>query len=138
MTIPLPKTTVCLMFVGEQHGKAEEATAFYTSLLPNSRLLELERYGPDEGELEGSVKRAVFTLDGQPYLAMDGGRAHAFTATPALSLCVRCDTAAEIERLAQQLAAGGAFLMPLARYPFASQLAWMQDRYGVSWQLTLA
>jgi predicted 3-demethylubiquinone-9 3-methyltransferase (glyoxalase superfamily) len=138
MTASLPKTTVCLMFGGDQHGKAEEAIRFYTSLLPNSALLELERHEPGQQELEGTVKRAVFTLDGQPYIAMDGGRMHAFTFTPALSVCVQCNTEPEIERLTQQLAEGGTFLMPLDRYPFAAQFAWVHDRFGVSWQLTRA
>ncbi len=139
MSVPSsPKTTLGLLFVGEQHGKAEEAIGFYTSIFPNSQMLELTRYVPDSGELEGNVMRAVFTLDGQPYQATDGGRAHAFGFTPALSLCVRCDSEAEIEQLFQQISEGGAVLMPLERYPFAAKFAWVQDRYGVSWQLTFA
>ncbi len=133
----MPKTTTCLMFVGEQHGKAEEAIGFYVSLFKNSRIVNLVRHGPDQAEVEGTVAHAVFVLDGQEYIAMDGGLAHNFTFTPAMSIFVTCATEPEIDTLFEKLAAGGSVLMPLDRYPFSAKFGWVNDRYGVSWQVNL-
>ncbi len=82
----MQRLTSCLMFVGDQHGKAEEAMNLYVSLFENSRVLEIERYGVDEEEREGTVKRATFSLAGQEFIAMDSGRQHPFTFTPAISI----------------------------------------------------
>jgi predicted 3-demethylubiquinone-9 3-methyltransferase (glyoxalase superfamily) len=125
------------MFVGEQHARAEEAVTFYVALWPNSRVETLERYGPGDEEPEGTVKQASFLLDGQPFSAMDSHLPHPFTFTPALSLRVRCGTEAEIDRTFAALAEGGTVLMPLDRYPFGVRFGWVNDRFGVSWQLTL-
>jgi predicted 3-demethylubiquinone-9 3-methyltransferase (glyoxalase superfamily) len=67
----MQKTTTFLMFVGKQHGKAEEAMNFYTSLFKNSRIINIVRYGTGEEEPEGTVKHAVFSLNGQEYMAME-------------------------------------------------------------------
>src|SRR5215207_7712501 len=103
----MQKLTTCLMFVGDQHGKAEEAMNLYVSLFENSRILEIERYGADEEEREGTVKVATFSLAGQEFMAMDSGRAHAFTFTPATSIVVNCDTEGELDHLYTQLSDGG-------------------------------
>jgi predicted 3-demethylubiquinone-9 3-methyltransferase (glyoxalase superfamily) len=80
-----------LMFVGEQHGKAEEAINLYTSLFDNSSIQTIDRYGPDEGEIEGSVKHARFTLNGQQFMALESAAEHNFTFTEAISLFVNCE-----------------------------------------------
>ena len=82
------QTTTSFMFVGKQHGKAEEAINFYVSLFKNSRIINIVRYGAGEGEPEGTVTHAVFTLNGQEYMAMDSNGAHDFTFTPAISIFV--------------------------------------------------
>jgi predicted 3-demethylubiquinone-9 3-methyltransferase (glyoxalase superfamily) len=133
----MQKTTTFLMFVGNQSGKAEEAINFYTSLFKNSSVRTIERFGPGERQPEGSVKHADFTLDGQEYMAMDGGMPHAFTFTPAMSIFVICESEQEIDRLYGQLSQGGSVMMELSEYPFAAKFAWVGDRYGVSWQLNL-
>jgi predicted 3-demethylubiquinone-9 3-methyltransferase (glyoxalase superfamily) len=133
----MQKLRMCLMFVGDQHGKAEEAMDLYISLFENSRILEIERYGADEGEREGTVKVASFSLAGQEFMAMDSGREHAFTFTPATSIVVNCVTEGELDHLFTRLSDGGTVLMPLQEYPFSDKFAWLNDRYGVSWQLNL-
>lgn len=129
-----PKVTTFLMFEGQ---KAEEAMDFYVSLVPGSKVLEIERYGPGGPAPEGSVKLATFSLAGQEYRCSDTYLDHAFTFTPSMSLFVTCDTEAEIDALTAKLAEGGQFSMPLGSYGFSKKFAWLQDRFGVSWQINL-
>lgn len=129
----MQKTTTFLMF----SGQAEAALSLYTSLFPNSQIVSLQRYGPGEAGAEGSVMHAIFTLAGQEYMAIDSNIQHDFTFTPAISIYVTCETEAEIDRLFTELSAGGFVMMPLDRYPFSAKFAWLADRFGVSWQLSL-
>jgi len=122
-----------LMFTGQ----AEEAMQFYTSLFDQSGVVSITRYGADAPGREGTVMHATFSLKGQQLMCIDSHITHAFTFTPALSLYVVCDTEAEIDRVFAQLADGGAVLMPLDAYPFSKRYGWVQDKYGVSWQLSL-
>ena len=133
----MQKTTTFLMFVGEQHGKAEEAIRFYSTLFPNSEITYLDRYGPGESEPEGSLKFASFTLDGQEYMAIDSAAEHQFTFTPSISIYVRCESEEEINEMYAKLSDGGFAMMPLGDYGFARKYAWVADRYGVTWQLKL-
>ncbi len=127
-----------LMFTGAQHGKAEEAIGFYTDLLGGS-IVRIERYGAgDPAGPEGTVKVAAFTLNGQDFMAIDSDRAHGFAFTPALSLFIECESLAELERAYHGLLDGGMALMPLDNYGFSQRFGWVQDKYGVSWQLTVA
>jgi predicted 3-demethylubiquinone-9 3-methyltransferase (glyoxalase superfamily) len=130
--------TTFLMFVGSQHGNAEEAVRFYTSLFDDSRIVSINRYGAGEEGPEGSVKTAFFTLNGKRFMAMDGPGPHPFTFTPAISLFVECDTLDEIERLYGGLSDGGMALMAIGDYGFSRRFGWVQDKFGVSWQLNLA
>jgi predicted 3-demethylubiquinone-9 3-methyltransferase (glyoxalase superfamily) len=125
------------MFVGKQHGKADEAIQFYVSLFRNSKVVNIERYGAGEGGTEGTVKHAVFMLNGQEYMAMDGGLAHNFTFTPAISIFVTCETEEEIDTLFKELSEGGSVFMDLNKYPFSEKFGWVEDKFGVSWQLNL-
>lgn len=126
-----------LLFAGKQHGKAEEAMNFYISLFPGSGIVSMEKYGKNEAEQEGTVKVAKFNLNGQPFMAIDSAAPHPFTFTPAISLFVELDTEQEIDEVYQKLVEGGMALMGLGAYPFAKKFAWVQDRYGVSWQLRI-
>lgn len=128
------KITTFLMF----EGRAEEAITLYTSLFDDAGIVSLTRYGPEGPGPEGSVQHAVFTLAGQPYMAIDSYVQHGFTFTPAISLWVECASAEEIERLYGALAEGGAALMPIGEYGFSQRFGWVNDRFGVSWQLNLA
>jgi predicted 3-demethylubiquinone-9 3-methyltransferase (glyoxalase superfamily) len=128
------KITTFLMF----DGKAEQAMNFYVSLFENSRIIHITRYGKEGPGIEGSVMHAIFSLGGQQFMAIDSNAKHDFTFTPAISLYVRCDTEEEIARLYKDLSEGGAKLMPLDSYPFSDRFAWVNDRFGVSWQLDLS
>ena len=127
-----------LMFVGDHHGKAEEAAEFYTSVFKRSEVLSIDRWGPHEIESEGTVKSARFTLNGVEFRAMDSAFAHAFTFTPAISLFVECESKEELEFAYAKLIEGGEALMPIGDYGFSKRFGWVQDKYGVSWQLNLS
>jgi predicted 3-demethylubiquinone-9 3-methyltransferase (glyoxalase superfamily) len=130
---PVQKITTFLMF----DGQAEAAMNFYTSLFSQSEILSIVRYGPNEMGAEGSVMHATFSLNGQEFMCIDSSIKHEFTFTPAISLYVTCESEAEIDRLFASLAEGGKVLMPLDAYGFSQKFGWVNDRYGVSWQLTL-
>lgn len=124
-----------LMF---QEGNAEAAMRFYVSLFADGKVIELEHFGKDEAGAEGSVKMAAFSVAGQIIRVFDSPVKHAFAFTPANSLFVECESEAEAGRLSSTLAEGGKWLMPLDDYGFSRQFAWVEDRYGVSWQLNLS
>ena len=119
-------------------GRAEEAMNFYVSLIPGSEITSIKRYGPGQPGPEGSVMVATFTVAGQAVMCSDSFVKHGFTFTPASSLFVECESEDEVRRLASALGEGGAELMPLGNYGFSRQFAWVNDRFGVSWQLNLA
>jgi predicted 3-demethylubiquinone-9 3-methyltransferase (glyoxalase superfamily) len=133
----MQRIATCLMFVGDQYGKAEEAMNLYVSLFEDSRVLDVERFGPGEEE-ESGIKRARFLLAGREYIAMDSGGAHPFTFTPAISLFVDCDDEGQLDAAFAKLSDGGSVLMALQAYPFSPRFGWVADRFGVSWQLNLA
>jgi len=127
------KITPFLMF----EGSAEAAMRFYVSLFHKSEVKQLERYGPDEAGAEGSVKRADFVIAGQEIICIDSPAKHAFTFTPSVSLFVECESEAELDAAFGELSAEGAVLMPPDSYGFSRKFAWVNDRFGVSWQLNL-
>jgi predicted 3-demethylubiquinone-9 3-methyltransferase (glyoxalase superfamily) len=126
--------TTFLMF----EGKAEEAMNFYISLFTDSAIKSISRYGENEGGPAGSVRHAVFALNGQEFMCIDSFVKHGFTFTPAMSLFVGVGTESELDNLYAALSEGGQILMPLGAYPFSKKYGWVNDKYGVSWQLTLA
>lgn len=126
--------TPLLMF----EGQAEAAMNLYVSIFAHARIESLSHYGPEHGEAAGMVSQAIFNLNGQRFRCFDSPIKHAFGFTPALSLAVSCETAAEVEALYASLAVGGKILMPLGEYPFSPRYAWLDDRFGVSWQLSQA
>lgn len=128
------KITTFLMF----EGQAGEAIAFYTSLFDDAGIVSMTTYGPEGPGAEGSVQHAVFTLAGQTYMAIDSHVKHGFSFTPSISLWVECASVAEIDRLYGSLVEGGEALMPIGAYGFSQRFGWVNDRFGVSWQLNLA
>lgn len=128
------KLTTFLMF----QGRAEEAMTLYTSLFADSEVLNVTHYGPNEAGAEGSVQHATFSLAGQRFMCIDSNVAHSFGFTPATSIYVQCADDAEIGRLYAELSKDGTELMPLDNYGFSTRFAWVNDRFGVSWQLNLA
>jgi predicted 3-demethylubiquinone-9 3-methyltransferase (glyoxalase superfamily) len=117
-----------LMFVGQQHSKAEEAMRFYTSLFGDSDIIGIARYDGSGPDPAGTVKHAQFRLEGETFMAMDSAHAHDFGFNEAVSFVVYCDTQAEIDR----------FWAALSAVPQAEQCGWLKDRYGVSWQIVPA
>lgn len=127
------KINTFLMF----EGQAEEAIEFYTSLFDDSEIISMVMAGPDGPggpQAEGTVQHALFTLKGQPYMAIDSF-GHEFTFTPSISLFVHCDSEEELETLYEKLMEDGTAAMPIGDYGFSTKFAWVQDRFGVSWQL---
>jgi predicted 3-demethylubiquinone-9 3-methyltransferase (glyoxalase superfamily) len=104
-------------------GKAEEAMTFYTSIFKRSKLVNIMRYGEAGPGPKGSVMAATFELDGQQFMALNGGPQYTFT--PAISFFVSCETQDEIDAYWGKLVAGG---KPV-------QCGWLTDKYGVSWQI---
>jgi len=111
--------------------------SFYVSLFPRSQILSIERYGPEGPGPAGTVKLADFELNGTRLMCIDSPAAHAFTFTPAMSLFIDVDDLAALEDAFTQLSEGGQVLMPPDAYGFSTRFAWLQDRFGVSWQLNL-
>jgi predicted 3-demethylubiquinone-9 3-methyltransferase (glyoxalase superfamily) len=129
----MQKIATFLMF----EGQAEEAMSFYLSLFPDSKLESIARYGEGEAGRAGSVQHATFSLNDQLFMCIDSPVKHQFTFTPSMSLHVTCSTEQEINQLFASLSVGGQILMPLDSYPFAKKYTWLNDRFGVSWQLAL-
>ena len=118
-------------------GQAEAAMRFYVSLFSDSEVIAVTRYAAGESGPEGSIKLAEFRIAGQRVLCIDSPVQHAFGFTPAFSLFVDCTDEADLDAAFAQLSGQGAVLMPPASYGFSRKFAWLNDRYGVSWQLNL-
>lgn len=123
-----------LMF---QNKDAEAAMRCYVSLFPDGKVNELVYFEKGEPGAEGSVKMGSFTVAGQTIRVFDSPVKHAFDFTPSSSLFVECESEAELDRLFAALVEGGSALMPLGDYGFSRKFGWVNDRFGVSWQLNL-
>lgn len=115
----MQKITPCLWFA----DKAEEATYYYTSIFKNSKVGEISRIGEGGPLPAGTVLTTSFELDGQPFMALNGGTA--FPYTEAISFYVHCETQAEIDHYWEKLSEGGE----------KGQCGWLKDKYGISWQI---
>ena len=104
------------------NDQAEEAMNFYVSIFKNSKVKEVRRYGKAGPGPEGSVMTVTFVLEGQEFLALNGGP-HGFT--PAISLFVDCKSQAEVDELWDKLSAGGEEIA----------CGWLKDKFGLSWQI---
>jgi predicted 3-demethylubiquinone-9 3-methyltransferase (glyoxalase superfamily) len=104
-------------------GKAEEAANFYVSVFRNSKILKIARYGEAGPGPKGSVMTVVFSLDGQEFIALNGGPNFKFT--EAISFSVDCKTQAEVDEFWEKLSAGGE----------QGPCGWLKDKYGLSWQV---
>lgn len=125
--------TPFLMF----EGRAEQALDFYVATIPESRIQHIDRYGAGEPGPEGSVRLARAVVAGLPILASDSFVHHGFTFTPSISFMLRCEEEGELDRLTAVLAEGGGVLMAPGNYGFSRKFAWVNDRFGVSWQVNL-
>ena len=120
MLNPSGKVTPFLWF----DSQAEEAAKFYVSLVPNSRIVDVNYWAKGSPFPEGSVMSAIFELDGRQYIALNAGPHYKLS--PAFSLFVSCEDQAEVDRYWDALVADGGA---------ASQCAWLTDKFGVSWQI---
>lgn len=122
-----------LMFQG---ADAEAAMDFYVELF-GGKVEHIDRYGKDGPGPAGTVITAAFTIAGQTIIFSDSPIRHAFDFTPSSSLFVDCDSEEDIRRFAEELGDRGEVLMPLDNYGFGTLFTWVNDRFGVSWQLNL-
>jgi predicted 3-demethylubiquinone-9 3-methyltransferase (glyoxalase superfamily) len=124
----IQKIVPCLWF----DGQAEEAASFYVTVFENARIERITRYGKEgrdvHGQEPGSVMTVVFEIAGVRFTALNGGPQFVFN--EAISLQVMCETQEEIDRLWDQLSAGGD--------EKAQQCGWLKDRYGLAWQIVPA
>ena len=118
-------------------GAAAQAMELYASLFRDWSIQQVERWARGEEGPEGSFKRARVRLGGHELMFFDSPIKHHFAFTPRISIFVECESREELGRLFEGLAVGGKVLMPLDSYGFSSLFAWVDDRFGVSWQLNL-
>ena len=118
-------------------GQAAEAIDLYLSVFTGAEVEAIQRYGPGEQGPEGWVQHATLLIAGGRVAVIDSPVEHAFGFTPATSLVVQDGDPAEVRRMWGALADGGQVLMPLGPYPFSACFGWLNDRFGVSWQLTV-
>ncbi len=129
----IQQLTPFLMF---QNGRAEEALNFYVDLF-GGELLMIDRYGPETPGMDGKVRLARFAIADEQIAIIDSSVRHGFDFTPSMSLFYRATSQAELDRLwTGLLGEEGRALMPLGDYGFGP-FGWLNDRYGVSWQLNL-
>lgn len=121
-----------------QGGSAQAALDLYFATFPDSRMVRVEHYAQDDPGPAGTIKVAVFTLCGREFMCSDSPIKHDFSFTPASSTFVEFDSAVELERVFGVLSQGGQVLMPLGNYGFSQRFGWVNDRFGVSWQLNFA
>lgn len=129
----MKSVTPFLMF----QGNAEEAMNHYISIIEDSEIISITRYGPDQPGAEGSVMHAAFSLKGQTFMCIDSNVKHEFTFTPSFSIYLTCESEAEIQKVYGALIDGGGAMMPLDNYGFSQKFGWIADKFGVSWQLNL-
>jgi predicted 3-demethylubiquinone-9 3-methyltransferase (glyoxalase superfamily) len=120
-------------------NQAEQAANFYVMVFKNSKMGTVTRYSKEgakiAGRPEGSAMTVSFELEGREFAAINGGPIFKFT--PAISFFVGCKTAEEVDGLWEKLSVDGKILMALDKYPFSERYGWIQDKYGVTWQLFL-
>jgi predicted 3-demethylubiquinone-9 3-methyltransferase (glyoxalase superfamily) len=104
-------------------GKAEEAMNFYVSVVKNSKVVSVSRYGEGSPGQKGTVMSATFELAGQRFIALNGGPQ--FTFSPAISFLINCETQEEVDQLWEKLSDGGK----------KERCGWLKDKYGLSWQI---
>jgi len=104
-------------------GKAEDAMNHYVSIFKNSKIVSVARCGEAGPGPKGTVMSATFQLEGQQFIALNGGPQFKFT--EAISLFVNCETQDEVDDLWEKLSAGGA----------KSRCGWLKDKFGLSWQI---
>jgi predicted 3-demethylubiquinone-9 3-methyltransferase (glyoxalase superfamily) len=129
----LQKFATCLWF----DSNAEEAIRFYASVFENSKIGSIAYYGEAGHEFHhrpnDSLMTICLTIDDQELMGLNGGPV--FSINPAISFYISCKSESEVDSLYKKLSNGGSVLMELNQYPFSQRYAWVNDKFGVSWQL---
>lgn len=118
-----------VMFYGDNHGRAEEAMNFFASIFENSKIETAMPWGPNQHDPEGTLMQGIFTLGGYEFRAMDNAYKHEFPLTGAISFFVNCESQQEIDHYWDNLTGSGGR---------ESMCGWLEDRYGISWQIVPA
>jgi predicted 3-demethylubiquinone-9 3-methyltransferase (glyoxalase superfamily) len=113
--------------------ESTEAAELYTSLMPNSKITNVKTL---HNTPSGDCHIVSFELSGQPFMAISAGPLFRFN--PSVSFHVKCKTKDEVDAIFQKISVGGRVLMPLGSYPFSDRYGWLEDKYGLSWQVILA
>jgi predicted 3-demethylubiquinone-9 3-methyltransferase (glyoxalase superfamily) len=124
-------------FLTFQENNAEEAMNYYVQIFDNSEIIEIQRYGKDSPAKEGTIMKAIFELNGKKFICSDSYIQHDWTFSPAISMFVECNTENELDALFKKLSKNGKVYMELNNYGFSQKFGWVEDKFGVSWQLNL-
>ena len=124
-------------FLTFQKEDAEQAMNFYVELFDNSEIDDLKRWGKDGPGKEGTIMHATFNLNGKQFMCSDSPAIHDWGFTPAVSNYVECSDESELERLFTKLSENGKVMMPLNNYGFSQKFGFVEDQFGISWQLNL-
>jgi len=119
------KISTSYLFIGDNLGGAEEAVHFYTSIFRSSKIDGILKFTEEEGYMAGKVKHAQFRLLEETFMIMEEGSAYDYIISPAISQMIACKTQEEVDHYWYKLSEGGR----------EEQCGWLQDRYGVSWQV---
>lgn len=120
-----------------QDGNAEPAMNFYVELFDNSKIITIKRWEKGAPTEEGKIMQATFELNGNLFMCSDSPAIHDWNFTPAVSNYIECESEEEIDRLYSKLSENGKIMMELYNYGFSKKFAFIQDQFGVSWQLNL-
>ena len=124
-------------FLTFQKGDAEQAMNFYVTLFDHAKIDQLTRWGKEGPGKEGTIMHATFYLKGELFMCSDSPAIHDWDFTPAVSNFVICKDESEMERLFNKLSENGKVMMPLNNYGFSQQFGFVEDQFGISWQLNL-
>lgn len=124
-------------FLTFQKNDAEQAMNRYVELFDNSKIDTIIRWGSEGPGKEGAIMHATFHLNGKLYMCSDSPAIHEWGFTPAVSNFVECKDESELERLFTALSENGKIMMPIDNYGFSQKFGFVEDQFGVSWQLNL-
>ena len=124
-------------FLTFQENNAEQAMNFYVGIFENSRIIDVQRHEAGGPAVEGSIFFATFELNGSRFACSDSYIKHEWDFTPGVSNFVTCKSEEELNNLFEKLSENGQVLMPVDNYGWSKKFAFVNDQFGVSWQLNL-
>jgi len=120
-----------------QDNNAEKAMNFYMEIFEDSKVVSIQRWGEGMPVEEGKIMHATFELSGNLYKCSDSPPIHDWGFSPAVSNFIDCESEEELENLFTLLSVDGKIMMPLNNYGFSQKFGWVEDQFGISWQLNL-